>query len=154
MSIYMITISRSEYEGMKPEFSEHRLLIQQLRDEFFLLKSGNNCRTSSTAPSHDIGRCNSFGLPVSSVRKAGGQAGLQSSTLLMSDTPNEIIHHPFVCGQCSEDLQIVESNGFTPRQEVNLPPTSPIYFEHPSHVKICPFFQSANKGIFSKSLNQ
>ena len=42
----MITIPRSEYEGMKREIAELRLLVQRLMDEISLLKGGKSSRTS------------------------------------------------------------------------------------------------------------
>jgi hemerythrin-like domain-containing protein len=68
----MITISRSEYEGMKREIAELRAIIRQLEDTIALLKGGRNSRTSSTAPSHDICRSNSISLRVPSGKKSGG----------------------------------------------------------------------------------
>jgi transposase len=148
-----ITILRSEYESMKQEIAELRLLSGQLRDEIILLKGGKNSRTSSTSPSHDLVRSNQISLRSPSGRKSGGQPGHSGSTLSMSDTPDEIInHHPLSCAGCGEDLQMVESTGFTPRQEVDIPPVSPIYTEHRSHLKICPLCHLENKGLFPDGL--
>ena len=145
----MITISRSEYEEMKREIADLRLLVQRLMDEISLLKGGKNSRTSSTSPSHDIGRSNVISLRVSSGRKSGGQPGHPGSTLSMSDTVDKVIdHHPCVCSACGKDLQMVASTSFASRQEIDIPPKSPIYIEHRSHVKICPLCQSENRGLF------
>ena len=149
-----ITILRSEYEGMKREIAELRLLVEQLRDEKSLLKGGKDSRTSSTCPSHDIGRSNRISLRVSGGRKTGGQPGHSGSTLLMSDTPDKVIdHHPCTCVHCGEDLQAVESNSFTRRQEVDIPPVSSVYTEHRSHVKICPFCRYENRGVFPDGIH-
>ena len=156
----MITIPHSEYvrlcsenEEMKREISELRMLVQQLMDEISLLKGGKNSRTSSTSPSHDLGRSNGISLRVSSGRKSGGQPGHTGSTLSMSDTPDKIIHHyPAVCEDCGKDLQIVESTGFSHRQEIDLPPISPIYIEHRAHTKICPHCSFSNNGLFPENI--
>jgi transposase len=149
----MITISRSEYEGMKREIAELRMLVQRLMEEISLLKGGKSSRTSSTSPSHDIGRSNSLSLRVSSGKKPGGQLGHTGSTLSMSDTPDQIIdHQPLVCEHCGEDLQTVVSHSFTRRQLVDIPPIAPIYIEHRSHIKICPLCQFQNRGLFPEDL--
>ena len=149
----MITILRFEYENLKRENSELRIAVEQLRDEISLLKGGKNSGTSSTAPSHDIGRSNRISLRESSGRKSGGQPGHIGSTLSMSETPDETIdHYPCVCEQCGEDLHLVESTSYTRRQLVDIPPVMPIYTEHRSHLKICPLCHFANKGLFPEGL--
>ena len=156
----MITISRSEYdrlcsenEEMKREIADLRMLVQRLMDEISLLKGGKNSRTSSTAPSQDLGRSNRISLHVSSGRKSGGQPGHCGSTLPMSDTPTETIHHhPSVCAHCGEDLQMVESASFLRRQIVDIPPVLPIYIEHRAHTKICPHCKCTNTGLFPEGL--
>jgi transposase len=149
----MITISRSEYEGMKRANAELRALVQRLEEEISLLKGGKSSRTSSTPPSVDIGRSNHISLREPSIRKSGGQLGHLGATLQMVDTPNEIIHHlPDVCSCCGESLHKVDSTCCTRRQEVEIPPIEPLYIEHRSHVKICPFCHFENKGIFPERI--
>jgi transposase len=145
----MITISRSEYESLNRENSELRLQVEELRAEILLLKGGKDSRTSSTSPSHDLGRSNRISLRQPSGRKPGGQPGHPGATLLMSDTPDKIIdHYPHVCEHCGEDLHHVESESFTGRQEFELPSISSICIEYRSHVKTCPLCQFENKGKF------
>jgi len=149
----MITISRSEYEQLRRENAELRAAVQLLQEEISLFKGGKDSRTSSTAPSHDIGRSNKISLRVSTGRKSGGQPGHSGFTLSMSETPNEIInHYPQVCEHCGEDLHFVDSVSFTRRQLVDLPPVSPVYIEHRSHKRICPVCQFENKGEFPERL--
>jgi len=149
----MITISRLEYENLKRENSELRIAVEQLRYEISLLKGGKDSRTSSTAPSHDLGRSNRISLRMSSGRKSGGQPGHSGSTLSMSDTPNETIdHYPCVCEQCGEDLQRVKSTTFSRRQLVDIPLIMPVYTEHRSHLKICPLCHLENRGSFPDDL--
>ena len=158
----MIIISRLEYEGMKLEIAELRLLVEQLMAEISLLKGGKDSRTSSLAPSHDLGRSNRYSLRTPSGKKPGGQPGHCGYTLPLSDTPDEIIeHHPVLCSHCGEDLQMVESSSFTRRQLVDtctaykvrgIPPVSPVYIEHRSHLKICPSCRFQNRGLFPEGL--
>jgi transposase len=148
-----ITILRSEYEEMQREISALRTMVQQLEKTISLLKGGKCSRTSSTAPSHDIGRSNQISLRTSSGRKSGGQPGHPGCTLSVSDTPDEIIdHYPQVCTYCGENLQEVTSSSFTSRQSVELPPISALYIEHRSHEKNCPLCQFENKGTFPEHL--
>jgi transposase len=138
---------------LKLNIIELHLLVQQLQDEISLLKGGKDSHTSSTAPSQDVGRSNSQSLRISTGKKPGGQPGHKGCTLVMSDTPDEIIdHHPVLCEQCGEDLQNAESNGFTRRQEVDIPLMPPVYTEHRSHVKTCPLCCFDNKGLFPAGL--
>jgi transposase len=120
-----------------------------LENTVSLLKGGKNSRTGSTAPSHDIGRSNSKSLRVSSDKKSGGQTGHTGHTLDMVDTPDEIIEHlPAVCQCCGNGLANTASVSFTRRQVVDIPPILPVYTEHRSQLKICPFCQSVNHGVF------
>ena len=145
----MITIPRIEYERMKTLISTMERTIKELQDVISLLKGGKNSTTSSTAPSQDIGRSNKISLRVSTGKKPGGQPGHTGQTLSISDTPDEIIeHNPFVCSCCGEDLQDVDSLSFVRRQIIDIPPVSPIYSEHQSHLKKCPFCRTLNRGIF------
>jgi transposase len=138
---------------LEVEISELRTLVQELKDEISLLKGSLSSRTSSIAPSHDIGRSNQISLRVSSGKKSGGQPGHAGSTLSFSDTPDEIIdHHPNSCKHCGEDLHNVAGDFFTRRQVVDIPPVSPLYFEHRSHVKTCPVCLLQNRGIFPDSV--
>ena len=148
-----ITIRRSEYEQMQREIAELRSVVQQLREEISLLKGGKSSRTSSPAPSFDFGRSNSISLRSSSGRKSGGQPGHSGRNLSLSDTPDEIIHHnPVICEHCRENLQEVDSDSFTRRQIVDIPPVSPIYIEHRAHLKTCPLCRFENRGVFPDRL--
>ena len=149
----MITILRSEYEQMQQELTALRKLIEQLQAEIALLKGGKDSRTSSTSPSHDLGRSNKISLRVSSGKKSGGQLGHKGCTHLLSDTPDEIIdHHPLACAHCGCSLQNVDSSSFASRQLVDIPPTAPIYIEHRSHVKLCPLCGIKNCGLFPERI--
>jgi len=139
---------------MQGEIAELRTVVEQLQAEIALLKGGRDSRTSSTAPSQDIGRSNKISLRLKSDRKPGGQSGHTGHTLAMSDTPGEIIeHYPVVCKHCGEDLQNVESASYIRRQIVDIPPISPVYTEHRAHVKVCPSCKQDNQGVFPARVN-
>ena len=155
-----ITISRKEYDDLKrenaelrAEIADLRVLVGQLKDTIALLKGGKNSNTSSTAPSHDIGRSNSKSLREASVKKSGGQAGHAGHTLKMTDTPDETLEHvPDVCQCCGNGLADIASVSLTRRQVLDIPPVAPVYTEHRSHLKICPFCKTENRGVFPASV--
>jgi transposase len=149
----IIATYRLENEQLKQENTELRAMVHQLQEEISLLKGGRNSRTSSIAPSFDLVRSNTISLRVPSGKKSGGQPGHAGSTLSLSDTPDEIVdHHPPACAHCGEDFQDVESLSFTRRQLVDIPPVSPLYIEHRSHVKICSLCQLETSGVFPDRL--
>ena len=149
----MITIPQSEYDQLKSENAELRAIIQQMKEEMSLLKGGRDSRTSSTAPSQDLGRSNKISLRKPSGKKSGGQPGHAGHTHLLSDTPDEFIdYYPGICVHCGEDLYGVKSDYFTRRQSVDIPPVRPFYTEHRSHVTVCPLCNFENRGIFPDNI--
>jgi transposase len=149
----MITISRSEYESLKRENAALHSIIKELENKIAFLMGSRDSRTSSTAPSHDIGRSNTISLRVPSERKSGGQIGHTGHCLHMVDAAHEVIDHfPVVCGCCGESLTETSSVSYTRRQMVDLPPIEPLYIEHRSHVKICPFCRLENQCVFPDSV--
>jgi transposase len=147
-----ILVSRSEYEDLKKENEELRTIkekFEKLEQKIALMKGGRDSRTSSTAPSQDIGRSNSCSLRPPSERKSGGQPGHAGHHLEMTDTPDEIIdHNPSVCTCCGTNLEAVPCDDFSRRQVVDIPPVQPFYTEHRSHIKTCPSCGMKNKGVF------
>jgi len=145
----MVTIPRSEYEGLKSENAQLHATNQKLRDEIALMKGGRDSRTSSTSPSHDICRSNRNSLRVPSGKKSGGQPGHTGHHLQMSDTPEQVIDHtPEVCTDCGKNLEDVPCGSYTRRQEIDVPPILPVYTEHRSHTKICPSCGMENRGVY------
>jgi transposase len=139
----------AENTELKNENSELRRIIQGLEQKIALMKGGRNSRTSSTSPSQDVGRSNSFSLRTPSCKKTGGQMGHVGHHLQMSDTPDYIIDHtPKACMCCGENIEGVPNDSYVRRQEVDIPPIHPVYTEHRSHTKTCPSCGWKNKGIF------
>ena len=121
----MITIPQSEYDQLRSENARLQATVQELTAKISLMEGGRDSRTSSTAPSHDLGRSNKISLRKPSGKKSGGQPGHTGHTLSLSDTPDEIIdHHPSVCVHCGEDLQVVDSNFFYPSSTSRYSPIS------------------------------
>jgi transposase len=149
----MITIPRSEYDQMKTEIAELRILVQRLMEEIALLKNGHNSKTSSTAPSHDIGRSNLINLRSKSDKKSGGQSGHPGHTLLMKESPDAIIEHVAErCSSCGTNLEAITGELVSRRQTVEIPVVQPHYMEHRSLVKICPCCGQSNAGSYPEEV--
>jgi len=145
----LIAIPIAEYEGLKRAVEISQAKIQELEQELALLKGGRDSRTSSTSPSHDLGRSNRISLRKPSGKKPGGQPGHPGHCLQMSDTPDEIIDYtPSVCTCCGQSLEDVPVESHIRRQLVDIPPVRPVYTEHRSHMKTCPSCGTKNKGVF------
>ena len=145
----IITIPCSSCVLLHQRIDELNAVVQQLKEEVLLLKGGKDSRTSSTAPSHDVGRSNRISLREPSGKKSGGQPGHRGHTLSFSETPDEIIeHHPTCCLHCGTGLNEIRSEHYIRRQIVDIPPVSPIYVEHRSHTKVCPQCCAESRGLF------
>lgn len=109
-----------------------------MQEEIRLLKNGHKSNTSSTPPSHDIGRSNKKSLREPSTRKTGGQSGHDGSTLEMKEDADKIVEYcPNFCRQCGEALASEEATLVTSKQEIELPPIIPQYIEHQSYSCTC-----------------
>jgi transposase len=112
---------------------------KKLREQINLLRNGRNSNTSSSPPSHDIGRSNSKNLRFKTGRKNGGQEGHKGATLEMKESPDEIIdYNPDYCSYCGADLQQEPSALHERKQEVVIPVVQAQYIEHRSYSKTCP----------------
>ena len=144
-----ISLLREKLERVTKENAELHTKVQQLEETISLMKGGKNSRSSSTAPSQDLGRSNQKSLRQPSGKKPGGQTGHSGHTLSMSDHPNEIIDHlPAICEYCGQSLESVPSNSYIRRQVIDIPPVEAVYIEHRAHTKICPCCHCENQGVF------
>ncbi len=112
--------------------------VKLLQEENRLLKNGRKSSTSSTPPSHDIGRSNNKSLREPSILKTGGQPGHEGATLWMKEIADEVVEYrPQYCKQCGEELAIDEAALVSRKQEIELPPIIPQYVEHQSYSCTC-----------------
>ena len=165
----MISIPLSEYNELKTlnvSLSEQvKFLIEAnnskdekikgLEEKINLLINGRKSNTSSTPPSHDIGRSNKKNLRIKTGRKTGGQDDHPGYYLERKKIPDEIIDHkPDYCSNCGADLQQVDSelNESESKQEVIIPPIQGLYVEHRSHSKTCPCCKAICKGLIPERL--
>jgi len=140
---------RQRDEMLTKENAELRAKVHQLEETIALMKGGKNSRSSSTAPSHDLGRSNQISLRQPSGKKTGGQQGHPGHVLTMVDHPDKIIDHlPDICQHCGQALEKESSESYIRRQVIDIPPVEAVYIEHRAHIKICPFCHYSNQGIF------
>lgn len=138
-----VTITKTEYESLLA-------LVEELRTEILLLKSGKNSKTSHTPPSQDIGRSNTKSLREQSGKKSGGQFGHKGTTLLMKSVADKVIDHfPIACNHCGYALESISTHIVEERQEVVLPlEVKAQYVAHQKHEATCPHCLQKNQGIF------
>lgn len=102
------------------------------------MRNGRKSVTSSTPPSQDIGRSNSKSLREPSGKSSGGQLGHEGKTLLMKDTPDQIIDYtPRFCTKCGLDISALQSVLIERKQEIEIPDVQAQYIEHRSYQKQC-----------------
>lgn len=150
--IETITIPLAEYTALKVQFIELQRQYQSLQEQnqtlqeqivflqeqVQLLKNGRNSNTSSTPPSHDMGRSNKKSLREPTTRKTGGQPGHEGSTLTMKENPDKTVEYrPHFCKQCGEELETDTAILASRKQEIELPPIIPQYVEHQSYECVC-----------------
>lgn len=123
---------------MQRQNQEFQKQILFLQEEIRFLKNGRKSNTSSTGPSHDIGRSNQKSLREPSSRKTGGQPGHEGTTLSMKEKADEIVEYrPNFCKQCGEELATDQATLVARKQEIELPPIIPHYIEHQSFACTC-----------------
>ena len=113
-------------------------MVSALQEEIRLLRNGKNSGTSSTPPSHQIGRSNTKNFRVKTNRKTGGQPGHVGGTLKIKEVPDKTIDHILhYCNDCGFDLEQTTATLKASRQEVVIPPVQALYVEHRSYSKVC-----------------
>ena len=136
--IETITISLREFNELKALVVSLQARIKELEEENRLLRNGKKSSTSSTPPSHDLGRSNSISLRVKTGRTSGGQLGHKGSTLQMNPNPDKVIDYiPEFCTSCGKGITELAGKLVDRKQEIVLPPIEPHYIEHRSYAKTC-----------------
>jgi transposase len=130
---------------------EENLILKEenhkLKEEIRKLKIRTNSGNSSLPPSKDIARIST--KKTASGKKTGGQLGHKGAFLALIDNPEKIVNiNPNYCNCCGNDLSSVESENFTRRQEIDIPPISPITTEFRNHRKKCSNCGSTQSGDF------
>ena len=110
-----------------------------LEKELSYYRTKKDSKNSSVPPSHDPYRVKrTESLRESSSRKPGGQPGHEGYCLNTTLEPTEIVvHQPNYCQCCGKDLSAVTSDFVGKRQEIDIPPITPIVTEHQVYSKQC-----------------
>lgn len=105
-------------------------------------KPDKDSSNSSTPPSQESIKSKvarrTRSLREKSGRPVGGQHGHEGTTLMKTDTPDEVVSHQSnFCEHCGADL-----SGITPildyvSQEIDVPPIAPHITEHRHYMKVC-----------------
>jgi hypothetical protein len=133
-----ITIPLKDYNLLLKQLRLLQDEVKKLREDIQLLKNGKQSTTSSTPPSHDIGRSNAKSLRIPSGKKPGGQFGHKGSTLQMTESPDKIVDYlPSYCKYCGELLDPESAIFVSRKQEIDIPPIIPEYIEHRSYSCTC-----------------
>jgi len=123
---------------MKLQLQEALSLINELRIEIALLKSGRNSNTSSTPSSQDYTHRKRFNSRETSIRNRGGQKGHKGNSLKMSSNPDETKYYvPQYCNNCGSPLDNSKIRFSRKRQEIIIPPIVPKYIEHQAYKCTC-----------------
>jgi len=127
-----LTYEQQRIKELEEEVAMLKLQVKYLISEIEKLKHPKNSSNSSVPPSKDEKRVNkNRSLRTSDGKKPGGQTGHEGTTLIMTDTPDEIIeHNPQFCNHCGKDLTGFISKEEMRRQVVDIPPIIPQYIEH------------------------
>lgn len=124
-----------------------------LNEKISLLINGGKSTTSSTPPSHDLGRSNKKNSRIITGRKTGGQSGHEGTTLAMKVIPDQVIDYaPCCCSSCGANMEDVDATATERKQEVELPPIAIKYVEHIAHSKTCTRCGTVNEAVLPAHL--
>ena len=130
-----LLISKQSKEIAKLKSSIKKLDQKQIKN---IRKTSKN---SHLPPSKDLGRDTikkNQSLREKSNNPVGGQIGHKGSTLLMSETPDEVINlRPNYCNKCGTSLLNHPSKQIGRRQLIDIPPIVPITTEYRNHEIVC-----------------
>lgn len=132
-------VLRKENTDLHKENTDLRKENAELRKELSKYKVSKNSRNSSIPPSKDDNRPK----PNQSLRKPsnkplGGQSGHKGNTLKMVEHPDVVMDLcPDYCTDCGCDLTQVSGKLYGKRQQIDLPPITPVYTEYRTYSKAC-----------------
>lgn len=128
---------RKENAELKSQVSELMKKVSDLLTQNKQISVKKNSNNSSIPPSTDLTR-KPRSLRTPSGKRPGGQNGHKGSTLIMTETPDEI-HKliPDYCNHCGKELTDIVAQLESKRQIVEIPPVKPIYIEFQNYSKTC-----------------
>jgi len=112
---------------------------EMLKEKLAKYENPKNSNNSSIPPSKDENRpLRSKSLRKKTGRKPGGQKGHEGTTLEMVSNPDECIDHsPQYCECCGKDIGAIPGEFVERRQEIDIPPVTPVITEHRVYKKRC-----------------
>ena len=115
--------------------------IKSLKAALKLKEVKKTSKNSHLPPSKDLGRVEpkkNQSLRKKSNKPVGGQLGHKGTTLLMSETPDEIIDlRPNYCNKCGATLLDQPSKMVSRRQLIDIPPIIPTVTEYRNYEVMC-----------------
>ena len=100
-------------------------------------RQNTDSHNSSKSPSSDALAKKPVSLRASTGRKAGGQRGHHGRTLLVSDSPDQIIvHAPAHCAACGSGLAGLEAVHTVCLQVVDVPPLEHVFAGRPIYPQL------------------
>lgn len=110
----------------------------QLRSELSKYNVSKNSSNSSIPPSKDLYKPKKNQSLRKSDKPLGGQPGHKGNTLKMVTNPDAIIElKPDYCQGCGASLENTQADLLTSRQQIDLPPITPIYTEYRCYSATC-----------------
>lgn len=98
-------------------------------------------KNSHLPPSKDLTRGavkSNQSLREKSDKAVGGQVGHKGNTLLMSDSPDEVVElKPNFCNECGNELLAEDAQQVSRRQVIDIPPITPITTEYRLYETTC-----------------
>jgi transposase len=134
-----ISSLQAENAGLRSEIkllTEKVMLLLKLQESQAIKKDSHN---SHNPPSSDFSKPKrNKSLRKKTGRKSGGQPGHKGNTLKMVADPDEIVDlKSNYCKACGEDLKSLNHELVSRRQEVIIPPISPLYKEYRQYGCLC-----------------
>jgi len=111
----------------------------KLKERLSKYENPKNSNNSSIPPSKDENRpFKSKSLRKKTGRKPGGQKGHEGATLEMVSNPDKVIDYsPQYCECCGKDIGAIPGEFVERRQEIDIPPITPVVTEHRIYKKQC-----------------
>ena len=128
-----------EIKDLKRELKSSQRENAQMKEKLAKYEHPKNSNNSSVPPSKDENRpFKSKSLRKKTGRKPGGQKGREGKTLQMVSDPDKIIDHsPGYCKCCGLELGSTPGKLIGRRQEIDIPPITPVVTEHRIYEKQC-----------------
>ena len=144
-------------EKLLAEIHDLKQIVKNQEERIVVLERQLNqdSHNSNKPPSTDGLKRNTTSLRTKSDRPSGGQDGHTGKTLLMVETPDEVITHRVSrCRRCDSSLEHTPTKAFEKRQVFDIPPMDIEVTEHQSEIKDCPQCGATTTAPFPESVTK